>query len=615
MDYLPDEMIEHIYSYLTFYDRLSATAVCRRWNRIFEAAVIPETLLKITNLNLKAKKQTLSGVIRRIAQSSRMYFDFAFEGIDFADLDHDVEIQLTVLLANIGLHVQKITLKDCRISFRKLYQSVHLMKLVHTLNIDRCNIYYDDFPEIILNLPLPNLKTIIFHNMRAENEIIIVDLLAVGNLASIKLTIDDTYIDDRTELITRYADRVTFLSCMFYQSHTVRKIFEQPNLNLQTLQLLRKPSDQLNCITLLETLPTQTNLQRLSLNIPISMRVLAELAEFLTLLEFLSVTIRENEAAAPNQINWPKLKVLNLSYRNSVSLLLDRMNFGHLEELHLHTERLTKHTMAIVYVRCPNLKRISLSALSMMRCDTILGSIGLQLSELEAVDVKCSALTTFIPFFISIASLTRLTALTIYFCEKITDHTILHIYLPYLSSFSITRNRKISKVGLEVLFTNCPRIKLLTVCGCAGIDDDAIKTITVCLPHLEYLNISDTMGITLNSVRYIITSLKFLRDLRLENCQRLFTQWRLAPHYISTFTSLRNYHDAYPEFFYYDLPVEPIRTYDSEDCYYYDSGENSSEFDEFSEDDVIGPGEQLVVQPNPSNRLEEVVVLSDDDDT
>lgn len=186
----------------------------------------------------------------------------------------------------------------------------------------------------------------------------------------------------------------------------------------------------------------------------------------------------------------------------------------------------------------------------------------------------------------------------------------MQINLPYLKTFKITQNVKISKDGLKNLFINCPRISALTIRECASIDDEAVKIIATSLPQLEILDISESHVITLNSIRYILENCIFLKVLKIENCRRLLIQWRNAPHYINSLKSLRNYYNMYPEFFYYHLPVESAEKYDSDDCIYYDSEADLPDIDDFIEN--IDP--KIPKSAEHSNiDNDEIIVLSDDE--
>lgn len=140
---------------------------------------------------------------------------------------------------------------------------------------------------------------------------------------------------------------------------------------------------------------------------------------------------------------------------------------------------------------------------------------------------------------------------------------------------------EITRVGLQEMFTKCFRIKHLTLRRCPGVNDDVVELIADKLPNLEYLDISESSEITLNSIRHIITGLRFLTKLQLNNCRRILMQWRFAPQYIDNFECLKKYHDSYPEFFYYNLPIENPAPPNHYDDFYYDSNEDYSDIDDF----------------------------------
>uniref|UniRef100_A0A1Q3F3Q6 Uncharacterized protein n=1 Tax=Culex tarsalis TaxID=7177 RepID=A0A1Q3F3Q6_CULTA len=290
------------------------------------------------------------------------------------------------------------------------------------------------------------------------------------------------------------------------------------------------------------------------------------------------------------------------------------MIFNGLEELHLYTECLSKHSIASIYDKCCDVKKLSLSALSMVRCDAILGEINLHLTKLESLAVQCSSRTTFVPFLESIPSLPRLSSLSMVFCEKINDRSAGCFNLPYLRSLTITRNRKISAAGFKLIFANCPRIEILTIRECFMFGDEAVEAITESLPHLKSLDVCNSSGITLNSIRLIITRLRSLTTLRIDDCHRILKQWRNASQYIGNLISLRNFYCKYPEFFFYDLPNELIVQYQSDDdCFDYDSANDASDLDDLAElqEQLMAMNEQVV---DPGNEDADVVVISDDDD-
>ncbi|XP_065079300.1 uncharacterized protein LOC135702204 [Ochlerotatus camptorhynchus] len=606
MENLPCEMIEHIYSFLPYSDHLRATEVCFRWKEIFEKRVLKDTLLTIAKKHCVINKHSFHNGLQRLAKSTRMYQDLMFEDIDFAYLDRQTVIQLSILLANMGLYVLNLTLKDCRLTDGKLFLIVHLMKEMQTICIDSCEIYNHSIFVPELEPRSNSIQLVSICNVKAENEASIVDLLTSGNSAEIHVTVDKAYIDPRTDVIERYAGNIKVLSCLFSETRTIRTIFGCPALNLESLKLHRNPSNELHYVTLLETISTQRNLRKLSINMPISLRVLAQIAQTMFLLEFLEVTI--NDDVELRTTKWPKLKVLSLSHSSNMNSILNGMDFENLEELRLHTKKLTRNTMETIYEKCAGLKKLTLTALSMVRCESILASIGDRLADLVEIDLQCSSRTTFIPFFKSIVTLKQLDSLSICCCDFITNKTLIQIHLPYLSTLKITRNFKISKEGLQDLFSNCPRIVSLTIRKCPAIDDEAVKIVTTCLPQLKVLDISESPIITLNSIRYIMENCNFLKDLQIENCRRLLIQWRNAPYYISSIHSLRSYYNMYPEFFHFHLLSEPAQECDSDYCFYNDSEADIS--DDFIENYYPEPANSA---EQSSEEADDIIILSDEE--
>ncbi|XP_055642779.1 F-box/LRR-repeat protein 2-like isoform X2 [Toxorhynchites rutilus septentrionalis] len=312
-------------------------------------------------------------------------------------------------------------------------------------------------------------------------------------------------------------------------------------------------------------------------------------------------------------------EMLHLSVRMEINEIFEQMEFTKLEELELHTEEMIGMLLQNVYKKCRMLKRIGLSALSLAYCNRILGSINMHLPKLEAIDIQCSSRTTFVPLFDSIKSLEQLTSITICFCNAITDQTIMHINIPFLRSFSITGNRKISRTGLQRLFDNCPRIKTLTVRDCTRLSDEAVKIISTQV-QLEYLDINESPEITINSIRYIMDNLIHLRELKIDNCKRILTLWRSAPQFIQNIHSLRRYYNTYPEFFYYHLSDEPVDdkfTDDNRDFYDYEDLASEESEDSLFEEYVRYKEQIEQDDPNEEqmdNRNNaEIIVLSDDD--
>ncbi|XP_055549862.1 uncharacterized protein LOC129732735 isoform X6 [Wyeomyia smithii] len=154
-----------------------------------------------------------------------------------------------------------------------------------------------------------------------------------------------------------------------------------------------------------------------------------------------------------------------------------------------------------------------------------------------------------------------------------------HVYC-FLNFCDYLRATEISSVGLQEMFVKCFRIKHLTLRGCPGVNDGVIKMMVEKLPDLEHLDVSESSEITLNSIRYIITGLRCLTKLRMDNCRRILVQWRFAPQYINNVQCLRLYHDTYPEFFYYNLPTVNSEPPKSNNYIYFDSNDDSSDLDE-----------------------------------
>lgn len=69
---------------------------------------------------------------------------------------------------------------------------------------------------------------------------------------------------------------------------------------------------------------------------------------------------------------------------------------------------------------------------------------------------------------------------------------------------------QISVEGFKRIFVNCPRIEILTIQECPMFGDDAVEALTKSLPNLKSLDVSNSSGITLNSIRLIVTRLTSL---------------------------------------------------------------------------------------------------------
>lgn len=622
MDYLPWEIIEHIYSFLAYSDRLLATEICLRWHDIFIVRLIKQTVLRIKGDNIHAKRMSYESVIHRFAISDRCYPHMTLEDIDFSQTNRNTEIQIAIMMANQGLHVQSLDLINCRIPMQKLYQIMHMMNRVKTLTMAHCYISLcAEFWSIPFVPKFHNLKSIALKNIRSKNEAEVLELLLRGNHAKVDLTMDNDSIDDRTQVISSFASRIAHLSFVFYQSNTLRNVFSELEMNLETLRLKRQPHDELHSIILLEILPVQRNLKQLYINTFISTEVLQTIAKTVTGLKYLSVTIGEDDSIPLVNIYWPNLKVFYLSRQINLKSLFKKMSFDSLEELHLYTECLSKHTIVNIYEKCCRVKKLSLSALSMMRCDSTLGEINLHLTKLESLAVQCSSRTTFVPLLQAIQRLPRLFSFSIVFCEKINDRSAGCIILPFLRSLCITRNRKISAAGIKILSTNCPRIDSLTIRECPMFGDDAVEVITESLSNLTALDISNSSAITLNSIRLILTRLRCLCTLRIDDCPKILKQWRNASQYTGNLFSLRNFYHKYPEFFIYDLPSDFVTQYESDDdCFDYDSANDASDTENLDDiEELFNPlNEHLVDADNEiiHNAVEDadIIIISDNDE-
>ncbi|XP_053695281.1 uncharacterized protein LOC128742828 isoform X2 [Sabethes cyaneus] len=508
MNSLPCEVLEHIYSFLNFYDYLRATEVCRFWNELFTSKISRNGILQLSQRLLTIRNETFYIVLYHFSKASRVYHNIMFNGIDFLSLDRRTELQFVVFLANVGMNVKNIILLDCNIGISKLCQICSVIKQLEILKIDRCSVQYDVLllPEFLLSFKA--LKKINIQNLKTENEEI-VDFITNGNSAIIDLAINDGYIDERTEIFSN-VERLKSLSCTFYHSGSLLNLLSHPKLNLNSLQLQRKPADQFHMYNITNIILAQCNLREFYLNTALTIEMLIEISVNLVCLEVLSITIDGLNPPVCTTITWPNLRVLRMSCVSYIDILLSSMVFRKLEELHIHTERLPKDAMRIIYEKGLDLKNLTLSTLSLLRCEESLGIIGNKLPNLNAIEVHCSTNTDFQAFLRSAETLKRLKTLQFVYCEKITDSTIGSVDMPYLFSFNLSYNRQISNVGLKQMFTKCIRIKHLSLCGCPGVNDDVIEMIAARLPGLENLNISESSEITLNSIRHIINGLRFL---------------------------------------------------------------------------------------------------------
>ncbi|XP_055549854.1 uncharacterized protein LOC129732735 isoform X2 [Wyeomyia smithii] len=452
MDGLPCEILEHVYCFLNFCDYLRATEVCCLWKNIFASKISRNGNLIISYHMLKARNKSLYTIFELFSKNSRIYQNIVFEGIDFLSFDRKTEIQFKVFLANVGWNSKFLILQDCILTTFELCQICKLMKELEFLEISSCRIHYNVMLVPDLKLNFTTLKLINIRNLKTENEEII-DLLTEGNSAVIELIINDSYIDDRTKIMLSMK-RLKRLSCTFYQSVSVQNILSRPEVVLHSLQLQRKPSDLLHPDIISNIIQNQCNLREFCINTPLTAELLTEISRNLVYLEKLSITIHDSISPVCSTTTWPNLRVLQMSCRTMhfIDVILNSMIFEKLTELQLYTERFSKNTMKIIYAKCSGLKTLTLSALSMMRCQETLGTIGCKLLNIETIDIHCSSQTDFAAFLKSAETLRHLRSLHLFYCEKITDHTIASICMPYLSSFKLSHNRQ------KLRMDNCRRI-------------------------------------------------------------------------------------------------------------------------------------------------------------
>lgn len=619
MEYLPCEMIEHIFSFLPYDDHLRATEVCSRWKEIFETRVINDTLLTISNKHRDEEAQNaFNCAIRKLSNSTRVYHDLKLVAIDFATIERSTEIQLSVMIANVGINVTNLTLEDCRLSYGKLLMIVQLLKRSETICIDSCRIFHDSIPAPELMLKVENIRKVSILDIETEDVSSVTSLLIQSNSADIDLKMEYGCIDRKVELVEDNASRIKKLSCMYNETRIIRRIFGCAALDLESLKLQRNPNAEMHYLTYRETVATQTNLRELFITMPISLRILADISRNLTALEILRVKIDDYDAYESIPYKWPKLKTLEMILDGEADIILNEMEFqNQLEELRLHVRRITKYTMMHIYEKCKGLKILTVAALSVLRGENMLGSIGERLPHLSEIELQCGSRTTFVPFFESAASLKNLTTLVLTYCNFITNKTLANVTLPYLRKLVIIQNLKITKEGLQNLLTNCPKITTLILRGCNGTDDEAVQVIASCLPRLEYLDISESPRITLNSIRFIFEGCRFMKDLNVDDCSRLLIEWRLAPSYIHSFYELKKYYYTYPEYFYSYLAMEPKDEYDSDYCYYEgDTSGDLSDIGDFVDDyEPVNnePGDPIDNQPNQIDDIDHIIVISDDE--
>lgn len=607
-------MIENIFSFLAYDEHLRATEVCSRWKDIFETRVIYNTLLTITNKNREGQDQNcLNYAVRKLAKSTRTYRDLKLADIDFAIIERSTEIQFSVMIANIGINIVNLILQDCRLTYGKLLMIVQLLKHVQTIRIDNCSIFHDSMPVPEFMAIVENIQKVEICDVETEDDSSLANFLIRSNSANIILQMNYSCIEPKVELIENYASRLKQLACVYNETRTIRRILGSAGLALESLKLHRNPSAAMHFLTYRETIATQTNLRELIITMPISLRILADISRNLSSLEFLKAKIDDYETDESIPFKWPKLKTLDLTLSGEADVMLHEMEFdSRLEELRLHASIITKYTMMHIYEKCNELRKLTLAALSLLRCEKMFGSIGERLPHLSEIELQCGSRTTFIYFFESVLFLKHLRTLAFIYCDLITNKTLTNVKLPYLRKLEIVKNVKISKEGLQHLFTNCPRISSLTLRGCPGIDDDAVQVIVACLPWLEYLDISKSARITLNSIRLIFEGCRFLKDLQIDDCGRLLIEWRQAPCYIHSFHRLKKYYNAYPEYFYSYLPVEKIGSLDSDFCYYEDSSVDLSDIGDYEDDDE--PSGPLNDELNhDEEEAEHIIVISDDE--
>lgn len=303
-------MIEHIFSFLPYDDRLQATAVCRRWKAIFEARVINETLLTVANIHRDGVElSSFHCGIRKMINSTRIYRDLKFVDIDFSNIESNVDRQLSIMIANLGLNVLNFTMQGCRLSYAKLYMVIRLLRRLKTVCIDDCRIYHDLIPVPEFKPRATQLQKVSIFNINSEDEWSITNLLMNGNSASIAIKAEKCRLKSVEDLVEIYADRIKHLTLSFSETRTTRRIFECSTLTLESLCLIRNPNLDMHHISFQETIATQTMLRELNINMPISLRTLADISRNFTVLEYLQVRINEKETIEAMPFIWPKLKV------------------------------------------------------------------------------------------------------------------------------------------------------------------------------------------------------------------------------------------------------------------------------------------------------------------
>ncbi|XP_062540183.1 uncharacterized protein LOC134208125 [Armigeres subalbatus] len=128
-----------------------------------------------------------------------------------------------------------------------------------------------------------------------------------------------------------------------------------------------------------------------------------------------------------------------------------------------------------------------------------------------------------------------------YSCRDMSDASLLTMALPELRELHLTHCPRVTFKGVSFLVRNCPLIETLHIeYNKAGFNDDCMDIITRKLTRLRRLHLVNLKGLTNASVEIILTNCKRLRELTFSYCIGITMDKADAIEKLSALKTLRN---------------------------------------------------------------------------
>ncbi|XP_058811914.1 uncharacterized protein LOC131676682 [Topomyia yanbarensis] len=539
----PNELLEKIFLFLPVEDLESAALVCPSWKNIILTVIIPKHVLThikpvhpVTH-ELNPVPSILSS--QTMIPVPRVHYKLTIPNEELANAPEFIEF-----FRHCGPHLKSLSLQIIHLTEPILKAFPYLQKLEAlslTTESDQPYASQPQNPQQYLST-LKNLKSL---KLIHPNYFILrnASLVSIASLRIISLERFELDLHQLKPLLEPHSSTLRQLTVKVEEMKPFLQYLNSlPQLKLERLNIKSVGNDDDFTDSLIQLFDRQPHLRTLKIGSELSLRAVAAIPKMLYDLEELDI-IAESIHDCKAFVELKRLRKLTMS-------LYDVRAWDETVSLTSVVDFALSVTFPLIspaiFCSFPNMKRFYLEDVdddTLMRDIVVVQTLLKHARHVEYLDLENYVLKEREILNESVARFDTLTGLKglKYSCRDMSDASLLTMDLPELRELYLTHCPGVTFKGISFLVRACPLIETLHVeFNKIGFDDSCMDIITRKLVRLRRLYLVNLRGLTNETIQLVLTNCTRVRELTFSYCVGISMEKAEAIKKLSSIKTLRN---------------------------------------------------------------------------